>query len=350
MIRKSVAWVLMAGLLSGLAPGITVDAFAKDIRWGTSRVGSTGNRTVTNLVQVLNKAVPDYNFSVQPTSGAILTVKGYAIGEFEGYYGSDIAFYELANNIRRFEGFREKMEREPVQSFWTFTIEMGIGIHARDIGRITKWGDLHGMRVFTGPRPWDTRAQVERAFTVLGIEHDYLEVGIKEAGSLLEQGRFAALGVYTNAEASTAGWIQEASLQTDWAALSPDAGELEKLAAAGFKVVEVDTAAFGKKKTHVAKAAMLPFYYGLHLGMDVSGGGHVPDPAGGRGERGRACHGRQGVQADSGGHGPHAAARRGGGGRPRARAPRPREVHARAGRVGREVGFAYRSVDLPAAG
>ena len=94
-------------------------------------------------------------------------------------------------------------------------------------------------------------------------------MGIKEAGSLLEQGRFAALGVYTNAEASTAGWIQEASLQTDWAALSPDAGELEKLAAAGFKVVEVDTAAFGKKKTHVAKAAMLPFYYGLHLGMDV---------------------------------------------------------------------------------
>jgi len=269
MIRKSVAWMLMAGLLSGLAPGIMVDAFAKEIRWGTSRVGSTGNRTVTNLVQVLNKAVPDYSFSVQPTSGAILTVKGYAIGEFEGYYGSDVGFYELANDIRRFEGFKEKMKREPVQSFWAFTIEMGVGIHARDMGKITKWGDLDGIRVFTGPRPWDTRAQLERAFTALGIEHDYIEVGIKEAGSLLEQGRFAAFGVYTNAEASTAGWIQEASLQTDWAALSPDAAEREKLTAAGFKVVEVDTAAFGKKETHVAKVALLPFYYGLHLGMDV---------------------------------------------------------------------------------
>ena len=94
-------------------------------------------------------------------------------------------------------------------------------------------------------------------------------MGIKEAGSLLEQGRFAALGVYTNAEASTAGWLQEASLQTDWAALSPGADEIGKLAGAGFKVVEVDTAAFGKKKTHVARATMLPFYYGLHLGMDV---------------------------------------------------------------------------------
>ena len=35
-------------------------------------------------------------------------------------------------------------------------------------------------------------------------------------------------------------------------------------------MVEVDTSVFGKKKTHVAKAAMVPFFYGLHLGMDVS--------------------------------------------------------------------------------
>ena len=344
MIRKSVAWVLLAGLLSGVAPAIVVDAQAKEIRWGTSRVGSTGNRAVTNLVQVLNKAVPDYNFTVQPTPGAIVTVKGYAIGEFEGYYGSDVAFYELANGINRFEGFREKMEREPVQSFWTFTIEMGVGIHARDVGKITSWGALDGMRVFTGPRPWDTRAQLERAFTVLGINHEYLEVGVKEAGSLLEQGRYVALGVYTNAEASTAPWIQEASLQTDWASLSPDAGELEKLAGAGFKVVEIDTGVFGKKKTHVAKAAMLPFYYGLHLGNGRLGGRHVPDPAGRRGERGRVGPGRQGVQADPEGHGPHAAPRRRSGGRSGAGASRPREVHAREGCLGREVGFAHRPV------
>ncbi len=270
MIRKPVAWVLLAGLLSGVAPGIPVDVQAKEIRWGTSRVGSTGNRTVTNLVQVLNKAVPGYEFTVQPTPGAIVTVKGYAIGDFEGYYGSDVAFYELANDINRFEGFREKMEREPVQSFWAFTIEMGVGIHARDVGKVTRWGDLDGVRVFTGPRPWDTRAQLERAFKVLGIEHDYIEVSVKTAGSLLEQGRFVGFGVYTNAEASTAPWIQEASLQADWASLNPSADEIEKLKGAGFKVVEVDTSVFGKKKTHVARAAMVPFFYGLHLGMDVS--------------------------------------------------------------------------------
>ena len=269
MLKKSVAWVVMAGLLSGVAPGFTADAFAKVIRWGTSRVDSIGHRAVTTLVRVVGKAVPDYNFSVQPTSGAILTVKGYAIGEFEGYYGSNVAFYELANNAGRFEGFREKMQREPVQSFWTYTIEVGVGIHARDMHRITKWSDLHRMRVFTGLRPWDNRALLDRAFSVLGIEHEYIDAGIRVAGSLLEQGRIAALGVYTSTEAATPGWLLQASLQTDWVPLSPDAGELEKLAAAGFKVVEVDTAAFGKTMTRVSKPAMVRLYTGLHLGMDV---------------------------------------------------------------------------------
>ena len=270
MIRNSIAWMLLAGLLTAVAPAIPVDAEAKEIRWGTSRVGSSGNRAVTNLVQVLNKAVPGYSFTVQPTPGAIVTVKGYAIGDFEGYYGSDVAFYELANNINRFKGFREKMKREPVQSFWTFTLEIGVGIHARDMQTITRWGDLDGVRVFTGPRSWDTRAQLERAFKVLGINHEYMEVGVKEAGSLLQQGRFVALGVYSSAESATSPWITEASLQADWTSLNPAADEIEKLEGAGMEVVDVDTSVFGKKKTHVARAALLPFFYGLHLGMDVS--------------------------------------------------------------------------------
>ena len=347
MFKKSVVRVLTASLLSGVAPGFAADSFAKEIRWGTSRVDSIGHRAVTALVRVVAEAVPGYNFSVQPTSGAILTVKGYAIGDFEGYYGSDVAFYELANNAGRFEGFREKMQREPVQSFWTYTVEVGVGIHARNMHRITKWSDLHGMRVFTGPRPWDNRAHLERAFSVLGIEYEYIDAGIRGAGSLLEQGRIAALGVYTSTEAATPGWLLRASLQTDWVPLSPDAGELEKLAAAGFKVVEVETAAFGKTMTRVSMPAMVRPLHRAAPRHGRPGGGPVPDSAGGRGERGRARHGRTGVQADSGGHGPYAASRRRGGGPPGAGAPWPRAVHARAGRVGREVGFAYRPAQRP---
>ncbi len=268
MIRKTLAVLVFAALTIGATLAM---AQVKDIRWGTSRVGSSGHRAITNLVQVLQREMTGYRFTVQPTPGAILTVKGYATGQFEGYYGSDIAFYELANDINRFAGFKEKMERQPVQSFWAFTIEMGVAIHARDRDKIKQWRDLSGKRVFTGPRPWDTRAQIERAFKALGIEHEYMEVSVKTAGSLLEQGQFAAFGVYSNAEAGTSPWITEASIQTDWAALSPSAEEIGLLEKAGFKVVNVNTKVFGKKKTYSDTVAMLPFYYGLHLGLETSG-------------------------------------------------------------------------------
>lgn len=35
------------------------------------------------------------------------------------------------------------------------------------------------------------------------------------------------------------------------------------------RVVVLDTSVFGKKKTHVDKVTLLPFYYGLHLGLEV---------------------------------------------------------------------------------
>ena len=243
---------------------------AKEIRWGTSRIGSSGHRAVTNLANVMKGKMAGYDITVQPTPGAILTVKGYATEKFEGYYGSDIAFFEFANSIKRFKGFKSQAKRAPVQSFWTFTVEMGVGIHARDIGKITSWGDLAGEDFFTGPRPWDTRAQLERALETLGVKFNYKEVSVKTAGSLLESGSFRAFGVYSNAEATTAGWIQQASLQTDWAALNPSASEISKLKNAGFNVVQVPTKVFGKRKTHMDKQTLLPFYYGLHLGMDVS--------------------------------------------------------------------------------
>jgi uncharacterized protein len=211
----------------------------------------------------------DYNFVVQPTPGAIISVKGYATGEFEGYYGSDVAFYELANDIARFKGFKPNMKREPVQSFWTFTVEVGLGVRAADRGKFTSWGDLNGQRVFTGPRPWDTRAQIERVLATLGVKHEYTEASTSTAGSLLDSGRYVGLGVYTNAEATTAPWITEASIQADWAILNPSSAEVAKAKAAGIASVQVPTSAFGKSQTFSPNATLFPFYYGLHVGMDM---------------------------------------------------------------------------------
>ena len=265
--------VLVSLAIALLSTGTTAATAQEvtEIRWGTSAVGSSGHRALTALGNLLNEKMEGYRVIVQPTPGAIVSVKGFATGEFEGYYGSDIAFYELANNISRFEGFQENIEVQPVQSFWAFTVEVGLGVHVSQRENFDEWGDLSGQPVFTGPRPWDTRAQIERALQALGIEHEYVDVDLSTAGSLLESGQIAGLGIYTNAEAATAPWIIETSLMTDWAILNPSEEELGRLHEAGFTSTEVTNPAevFQEDKLEADKAVLLPFHYGFHVGLAV---------------------------------------------------------------------------------
>jgi len=122
--------------------------------------------------------MPNYRITVQPTPGAVVTVKGYATGQFEGYYGSDIAFYEMRNDTRRFAGFKASMKRQPIQSFWTYTTDMGLAVHARDKDKYKSWRDLTGKALFTGMPPWDTRAQIERAFEGAGYQIEDFDIGL----------------------------------------------------------------------------------------------------------------------------------------------------------------------------
>jgi len=239
----------------------------KEIPWGTSAVGSAGHKALVALANVLNREMPNYRITVQPTAGAIVTVKGYATGQFEGYYGADIAFWELATDSHRFKGFKKEMKRQPMQSFWTFSIEVGTAIHPRDKDKIKSWRDLSGRPVFTGPLPWDVRAQLERGYAALGVKHNYRQVDLSTAGSLLESGGIDGFIIYTTAGAAVPPWVTEASLATDWVPLSPSAKEVDDLKKAGFGIAEVDSAVF--RKSGQGKVKLLPFYYGFHVGLEV---------------------------------------------------------------------------------
>jgi len=266
-MKKALIFLIAAGFLLGaVANGWSQ---AKDFRWATSAAGSSGHRALVNLAALLNKEMPNYKIAVLPTPGAIVSVKGYATGQFDGYYGADIAFYELANDVNRFKGFKAHIKRYPVQSFWTFSVEVGVGILAKDKGKYKQWRDLSGQPVFTGPLPWDVRAHLERAFKALGINHVYREMDLSSVGSQLEAGNIKAFNTYTNSEATTAPWIIEISVGTDWAILNPSQEEFELLRKAGFRTTEVKPDAF-KKDIHAAKAILLPFYYGFHVGLEVS--------------------------------------------------------------------------------
>ncbi len=180
---KRTLMLLIAVMMAAL--GTAAWSQVKEIPWGTSAVGSSGHKALVVLAEVLNREMPKYRVTVQPTPGAIVTVKGYATGQFEGYYGADIAFYELANDTSRFKGFKASMKRQPVQSFWVFTVEVGTAVNSRDRGKLKSWADLTGKPIFTGPLPWDVRAHLERAYTALGVKHQYRQVDLAAAGSLL---------------------------------------------------------------------------------------------------------------------------------------------------------------------
>src|SRR5215813_14898514 len=142
MLRALTALAVVCTLAALGSPAASQEP--KDIRWGTPPVGTSGHKALVTLANVLNKEMPNYRISVLPTAGAIATVKGYATKELDGFYGSDVAFRELANDSDRFKGFKARVQRMPIQSFWSNTIETGLAVHVRNKDKIRKWADLDG--------------------------------------------------------------------------------------------------------------------------------------------------------------------------------------------------------------
>jgi TRAP transporter TAXI family solute receptor len=240
----------------------------KDIKWGTSQVGSAGHKAQVLLADVLNREMPKYRISVLPTAGAVPTVKGYAVGEFDAFYGSDISFNEFGQDTGRFKGFKAQMKRTPVQSFWAYTIDPGLGIRLSDKDKIKKWGDLTGKRVYTGPLVFDNRLHLERALAAVGVKHQYVQVDLSTVGSQLASGALDAIIIYTSAQSTPVPWLAEASLAVDWMALNPSAEERATLKSKNFALVDLPASVF-KRDTHTPTVTVTPLYFGFHPGMDI---------------------------------------------------------------------------------
>jgi uncharacterized protein len=241
----------------------------KDIRWGTGPVGSSGGKALVVLANILNKEMPNYRISVLPTPGAVTTVKGFATGEFDGFYGSDVALKEFATDSGRFKGFKANAKITPVQSLWCYTLDVGLAIKADNRDKIKSWGDLTGKEVYTGPLPFDTRKHLENAMAALGIKHIYKQVDLSTAGSQLNSGSIEAMIIYAAGGKTPPPWISEATLAVDWAVLNPTADEVATLKGKNFGIEEVDPANFKKKELYVKKVTLLPFYWGFDVGLNV---------------------------------------------------------------------------------
>lgn len=278
MMRKIVLLLLLALLVTLGAFGceapddpsndVAPEPGVKEIRWGTSAVGSAGHQALVSLMTLLNREMPDYHITVLPTPGAVFTVKEFAQEGLDGFYGADIAFYEYAHDRDRFEGFQSDVIREPVQAFWAYPMEVGLAVHADNIDKYNEWRDLAGEPVFTGPAPWDVRMNLERAMGILDVGHEYVEQDLGMTASALDAGHIEAFIVYTAAEASVAPWIIEVELSTDIAVLNPSDEEVQMIRDGGMDVVEVDTGVF-ETDVHTDVVKLVPFIYGFHVGLEV---------------------------------------------------------------------------------
>jgi len=271
--RALVARSLIAALFAAFAFGVSGTAARsapKDIKWGTGPVGSSGGKALVVLANLLSKEMPELRISVLPYPGAVGTVKGFATGDINGYYGSDVALKEFKADNGRFKDFKSHVKVQPVQSFWCYTLDVGLAIKASNRDKIKKWEDLTGKQVYTGPLPFDTRKHLENAMAAAGVKHIYKQVDLSTAGSQLNAGSIDAMIIYAAGGETPAPWISEASLAVDWAALNPSADEMAKLKAAGFATEEVNPKNFHKKEDYVKQVTLLPFYWGFDLGMDVS--------------------------------------------------------------------------------
>jgi len=244
----------------------------KDIKWGTGPVGSVGHKALVVLADLLNKEMPDYRITVLPMPGAVMTVKGYATSQIDAFYGSDDSLREFAADTGRFKGFKASVQRQPVQSMWMFTLDVGLAIKASNADKIKKWSDLSGKKVFTGPLPFDTRLHLENAMAAVGAKHVYTQVDLSNAGSQLNSGTIEAMIVYYTGGVVPAPWLTEASLSVDWAGLNPSPEELATLKAKGIAVEEIEASRLSKNDIHVKKLTLSPFYWGFDIGMNMPAG------------------------------------------------------------------------------
>jgi TRAP-type uncharacterized transport system substrate-binding protein len=270
MLKRILTTIGIVALTAGTTATVAwSQAQPKELKWGTPPVGTAGHKSLVALSAVLNKEMPEYRISVLPTAGAVATMKGFATKELDGFYGSDVGFEELANDDKRFKGFKSKVQRPLMQSFWSQTIEVGLAVKAANKDKYKGWRDFAGKRIFTGPLPFDTRAHTERGLNTLGVKFNYVQVDLATVGSQLESGALDGTTIYTSSESSPPPWLAEASLATDWAVVNPSAAEIADLKKKGFSVVEIDPKAY-KRDIHAGKAIQLPFFYGFHVGLEVS--------------------------------------------------------------------------------
>ena len=265
--------LLTAALLIGVFLLVTDppdrDQDSSAIRWATSASGSAGHRSMLALSGLLNRHWQGHRIDVLPTAGAVASLRGYGTGLYDGFYGADISFHEVARDSGRLRGYSDASQRPILQTLWVYSMEVGLAVPANRAEQHPDWQSFQDQTLFTGPAAWDVRAQLDRTLSGLDIGYRYREVDLGLAASNLARGSLDGMIVYTAGERQPPAWLQEAQMATELHVVNPSEAERSALQAAGVNLVELPASLF-RAGSEQRSIWLSPFLYGFHLGPEVS--------------------------------------------------------------------------------
>jgi hypothetical protein len=268
---------LKLGVVLGLAvllitvfalPGPVTAADKMMWRWGTSNPGAYGYRVSAFLSDFLRRAMPDYDVTVYPYVSTTANIKSFLVGELESTYSAEPGLRKLYSFQKPFAGFEPNVKQMPVQSFWSYTMETHILTLPENKDKFKSWEDLDGHKIYMTKAGYMNHINIFRAMRdICGLNIEHVEVDMSKVADALRAGTIDATAAYTTALVSLAGWIKVLDVASPLQGVNPTQKEMDMLAAAGFKPVQINMKKAYTRDLGVSELWGVPFFFGYHHGL-----------------------------------------------------------------------------------
>ena len=271
---KKLKLVLVLGLAVLLVsvfalPGPAAAAEKKMWRWGTSNPGAYGYRVSAFLSDFLRRGMPDYDVTVYPYVSTTANIKSFLVGELESTYSAEPGLRKLYSFQKPFAGFEPNVKQMPVQSFWSYTMETHILTLPKNKDKYRSWKDLDGKKIFMTKAGYMNHINIFRAMRdICGLNIEHVEVDMSKVADALRAGTIDATGAYTTALVSLAGWIKVLDVSSPLQGVNPTQEQMDKLAAAGFKPVQINMKKAYTRDLGASELWGVPFFFGYHHGLN----------------------------------------------------------------------------------
>lgn len=272
IVRFSTGFGAAFAAVFGLTAGSTVVEAQErqSLRWSTCQVGCYGNRIAAATTALLEKALDDeYTVTVHPYSSTTAAAKGTMDGEADLGYTADIGMRQLYDGERPYEDY-DPAAGMLVHTWYAYPMESLMAVPAHLADDIQCWSDLSGKPVFYTTAGFMNWHNWRRVYDILGYEFNHVEIDVNTNADAMEAGTIVGSGTYTTAGRTLAGYWIETELRTEFKIVNPCPDEREKVEAAGFSFVEVDTSVPYSIDVGVDKAYGVPILFGYNVRADIS--------------------------------------------------------------------------------